>query len=158
MKITSYGRPRRVFPGGDGFLGRAHCIHTSTDAFQHVRKNLPCCGIVIHHQGRQRASCSGTIFSRAGPKATPTDTVNRNVLPTPGSLSSSISPPISSTNRRPMVRPSPVPPAFVSWRHRPGQGLKQSCRLLGCHADAGILTENRSLTLSPTCSCSSTFR
>ncbi len=37
-------------------------------------------------------------------------TVNQNVEPFPGTLSTSISPPISSTNWREIVNPSPVPP------------------------------------------------
>ena len=37
-------------------------------------------------------------------------TVNQKVLPTPGSLSTQIRPPISSTSLAEIVRPSPVPP------------------------------------------------
>ena len=33
-----------------------------------------------------------------------------NVLPTPGSLSTQMRPPINSTRRAEMVKPSPVPP------------------------------------------------
>ena len=49
------------------------------------------------------AAPSGTRSSR---------TVNRKVLPCPGSLSTPISPPISSTSRRQIASPSPVPPNF----------------------------------------------
>ena len=44
------------------------------------------------------------------PAAFATRTVNQKVLPRAGSLSTSISPPISSMSRRQMTSPRPVPP------------------------------------------------
>ena len=41
-----------------------------------------------------------------------TASVNENVVPAPGSLSSQSRPSISSTRRRQMVRPRPVPPCL----------------------------------------------
>ena len=46
----------------------------------------------------------------AGPRARPKRSVKWNVLPRPTSLSSSMVPPIISTNLAEIARPSPVPP------------------------------------------------
>ena len=43
---------------------------------------------------------------------TPSQMVKLNVLPTPGSLSSQMRPPINSTSLREIVRPRPVPPCL----------------------------------------------
>ena len=56
---------------------------------------------------RSCASRSGTIFPEPLAAPTPSQTVKKKVLPTPGSLSSQTRPPISSTSRRQMVRPKP---------------------------------------------------
>ena len=88
----------------------------------------------------------------------PIHTVKRNVLPTPGSLSSQTWPPISSTSRRQMVSPSPVPPCF--------RVVDESACMKGWNRRAACsfvmpmpvsLMENRSLTFSPVRSSSSAF-
>ena len=61
---------------------------------------------------RNRCIASGTIVRRSASLPIPTRTVKKNVVPTPGSLSSPISPPIISTNVLLMVSPSPVPPCL----------------------------------------------
>ena len=45
--------------GGDGFLARAHRIHSRADADERVHQNVPRGGIVIHHQGRDSAKLFG---------------------------------------------------------------------------------------------------
>ena len=62
-----------------------------------------------------------------------------NVVPRPGSLSTSTSPPIIWQNRRVIVRPRPVPPYFrvveaSAWVN----GLEQPGDLLGRHPDARV--------------------
>ena len=61
---------------------------------------------------RSRASFSGTIFPVPVAAPTPSQAVKKNVVPTPGSLSSQMRPPINSTSRRQIVRPRPVPPCL----------------------------------------------
>ena len=56
------------------------------------------------------ASGGGGATSRPVSSASPSPIVNQNVLPTPGALSTPISPPISSTSCRQIASPRPVPP------------------------------------------------
>ena len=89
---------------------------------------------------------------------TPSQTVKKKVLPTPGSLSSQMRPPISSTSRRQMVRPSPVPPCL--------RVVDMSACVNGWNSFAACSlvmpmpvsrTENLSCTFSPVRSSSSMF-
>ena len=78
------------------------------------------------------------------------------VLPTPGSLSSRICPPINSTSRSEMVRPRPVPPCLrvvdmSAWV----KGRKSLPTCSGVMPMPVSRTEKRSFTFSPVCSSSS---
>ncbi len=82
--------------------------------------------------------------------------MKKNVLPAPGSLSSQIWPPISSTSRLQIVSPSPVPPCLrvvdmSAWV----KGWKRRAACSGVMPTPVSRTEKRSLTRSPVCSSSS---
>ena len=70
---------------------------------------------------------------------TPSQTVKKKVLPTPGSLSSQMRPPMSSTRRRQMVRPRPVPPCLrVVDMSACVNGWNSFADCSRAHADAGV--------------------
>ena len=58
------------------------------------------------------AFCSGTSFPPGCAPSAATGSRAVNVLPAPGSLVTSMSPPIMRHSRRLMARPRPVPPYF----------------------------------------------
>ena len=53
---------------------------------------------------------TGSDWAPSSSAATPTTAVKRNVLPSPGRLTTLMTPPITATSRAQMARPSPVPP------------------------------------------------
>ena len=70
---------------------------------------------------------------------TPSQTVKLNVLPTPGSLSSQMRPPINSTSLRRDREAEAGAAMFARRGHvRLGERLEQFRRLLARHADAGV--------------------
>ena len=70
---------------------------------------------------------------------TPSQIVKLNVLPTPGSLSSQMRPPINSTSLRADREAKAGAPMFARRGHvRLGKRLEQFRRLLARHADAGV--------------------
>ena len=92
------------------------------------------------------------------PAPTPSQTVKKKVLPTPGSLSSQICPPISSTSRRQMVRPRPVPPCLrVVDMSACVNGWNSFAACSGVMPMPVSRTENLSCTFSPVRSSSSIF-
>ena len=84
--------------------------------------------------------------------------VNQKVLPLPSSLSSPISPPMSSVNSFAMLVPSPVPPYFLLVE---SSACVKLSNIFGCFS-RGMpmpvsLTEKRTLTFSPRSSAISPF-
>ncbi len=78
-----------------------------------LRQNQAVGGVVVHDQDRQPSQPRDGPARRGASASCGLDaqlTVNRKVLPMPGSLSTQIRPPISSTSLAEIVRPSPVPP------------------------------------------------
>ncbi len=67
-----------------------------------------CCDSKIRALILEYAPLSVSFFASSSSKSS----VKKNVVPSPGSLSKSSCPPISSINRAEMVRPRPVPPYF----------------------------------------------
>ena len=83
---------------------------------------------------RPRAPCQ-----RVRPVGLASGTVNQNVLPSPGLLSTPISPPISSTSRCEIASPRPVPPyRRVVEPSACVNGSKSAAARLGGDADAGV--------------------
>src|SRR5438445_377060 len=75
---------------------------------------------------------SGPSARRPGPGRASRGTVKRNTLPLPGSLSKSISPPISSTSRLEIASPSPVPPwwdVVEDAEERLARGARRVCAI-----------------------------
>ncbi len=109
-------------------------------------------GIVVHDRALQRAPASpGRSGRRPFSLPMPSQTVNVNVVPTPGSLSSQICPPMSSTRRRQTVSPNPVCAAVLARRRHVGLGkgrwLEQLGHLILRHADAGVAHRELELAL-----------
>ena len=108
---------------------------------------------------RNAWNLAGTTRRPATASPTSSQTVNAKVLPTPGSLSSQICPPINSTRRRLIVRPRPVPPCFrvvdMSACENGWNNLADCSRVMPIPVSR---TENFNCTLAPVRSSSSILR
>ena len=96
--------------------------------------------LVVHHQGRdgpsnvcRRASGADADVRRDGRAST----VNHNVVPRPGSLSTPMAPPIASLSRLQMARPRPGAPVLARGR---GSAWKTA-------------SNSRGATVGPRCRC-----
>ena len=73
-------------------------------------------------KGRSGPACSCTAASRSG-------TLKRKVLPSPGALSTAISPCIKMASRRQIVKPRPVPP---NWRVVEPSTWAKASKIIAC--------------------------
>ena len=140
MKMTSYGRSESCCrDGGDRFLARAHRIHSGADADERLHQNVPCRGIVIHHQGRDGAK----LFRRDPAPRHARAHTHRHRKQKRASVSWFAFEPDLATHEfhQPPANGQAESRASVfSCRRRVGlaERLKQSGRLVRRHADAGI--------------------
>ena len=102
--------------GGDRLGAVADGVGVMAEPFQQTQGNQAVGRVVLRHQDpqprrrRRFGSAPPGPASAGGLAASCSITSKRNVLPTPGWLSTAIAPPISSTSRRQIARPSPLPP------------------------------------------------
>jgi hypothetical protein len=98
--------------GRDGFRAGRHHLHMAGKSAERLCENLPRGCVVIHNQHMQLRELFRTNLPRTFGDTDFEPDGEEEGAANPGSLSSQTRPPISSTNRREMVRPSPVPPCL----------------------------------------------
>ena len=122
---------KRLGPASDDVVGEPELLEIGAD--QHAVH-----GIVLDHEDMAGEPAVGLSLPDRAASARSAGMVNQNRLPWPGALSQPISPPISSTSRRAMERPSPVPPYWLRVVVGLNVRLKQPLLLKLAEADAGI--------------------
>ena len=113
MNTTSYGVVASCCShGGDGLRPELDRVHLRLEAVERLARISRAAALSSTTSARNVWQAPGYDPAATARCADAEPDGERNVLPTPASLSSQIWPPISSTSRRQIVSPRPVPPCL----------------------------------------------